>query len=48
MSDDVADACVFVMKYYSDACFLNIGTGEDVTIADFAELVSELLAIREK
>jgi GDP-L-fucose synthase len=39
-ADDLADACVFVMKHYSDDGFLNIGTGEDVTIADFARLVA--------
>jgi GDP-L-fucose synthase len=38
-SDDLADACVFAMKHYSDARFLNVGTGTDVTIAEFAETV---------
>lgn len=42
-SDDLADACVFVMKHYSDDGFLNVGTGEDVTIAEFARLVSEIV-----
>jgi GDP-L-fucose synthase len=42
-ADDLADACVFVMKHYSDDGFLNIGTGEDVTIADFARLVAEVV-----
>src|SRR5262245_38805775 len=40
-ADDAADACVFVMKYYSDAGFLNIGTGSDVTIGEFAHLVAK-------
>ena len=31
-ADDAADACVFVMKHYSGAGFLNIGTGEDISI----------------
>jgi GDP-L-fucose synthase len=31
-ADDAADACAFVMKYYSDAGFLNVGTGTDVTM----------------
>ena len=35
-ADDAADACVFVMKHYSDNGFLNIGTGNDVTIDEFA------------
>ena len=42
-ADDLADACVFVMKHYSDDGFLNIGTGEDITIADFARLVAEVV-----
>jgi GDP-L-fucose synthase len=42
--DDLADACVFVMKHYSGDGFLNVGTGEDVTIADFARLVAEIVA----
>lgn len=46
--DDVADACVFVMKHYSDYGFLNIGTGEDVSIGDFAQLVSAIVGYKGK
>ena len=46
--DDAADACVFVMKHYSDIGFLNIGTGEDVTIGEFAHLVSEVVGYKGK
>ena len=38
--DDLADACVFVMRNYSDEQFLNVGTGEDVTIGEFAREVA--------
>jgi GDP-L-fucose synthase len=41
--DDLADACVFVMKHYSDIGFLNVGAGEDITIADFARMVAEIV-----
>jgi GDP-L-fucose synthase len=41
--EDLADACVFVMKHYSGDEFLNVGTGEDVTIAEFARLVAEVV-----
>jgi GDP-L-fucose synthase len=41
--DDLADACVFVMKHYSDVGFLNIGTGEDITIAQFAQIIAEVV-----
>jgi GDP-L-fucose synthase len=38
--DDLADACVFVLKTYSDAGFLNVGTGRDLSIAEFARTVA--------
>lgn len=38
--DDMADACVHLMKSYSDSGMVNIGTGEDVTIAEFATIVA--------
>lgn len=41
--DDCADACVFLMKNYSDALHLNVGAGEDIAIADLAHLVMEVL-----
>jgi GDP-L-fucose synthase len=41
--DDLADACVFVLKNYSDDQFLNVGTGRDVTIADFSKLVAHVV-----
>ena len=47
-ADDLADACVFVMKHYSDAGFLNVGTGQDITIAEFAELVGEVVGYKGK
>jgi GDP-L-fucose synthase len=45
-SDDLADACVFVMKHHSAPAFLNVGTGQDVTIAEFAQLVSEIVGYK--
>jgi GDP-L-fucose synthase len=38
--DDLADACVHLMKSYSGHELINIGTGEDITIAEFARLVA--------
>ncbi len=38
--DDMADACVHLMKTYSDSQMVNIGTGEDITIAEFARVVA--------
>src|SRR5262249_28590428 len=44
--DDLADACVFMLKNYSDAGFLNVGTGEDITVAEFARLVGEVVGFK--
>jgi GDP-L-fucose synthase len=46
--DDLADACVFVLENYSGEGPLNIGTGEDVAIADFASVVSEVVGYEGK
>lgn len=40
-ADDLADACVFLMKNYNGEQFVNIGTGEDITIRELAEQVKE-------
>jgi GDP-L-fucose synthase len=41
--DDLADACVFLMKNYSSGELVNIGTGEDITIAEFARMVADVV-----
>lgn len=41
--DDLADACVFVLENYSAEAHLNVGTGVDTTIADFARLVADIV-----
>jgi GDP-L-fucose synthase len=38
--DDMADACIHLMKTYSDQELVNIGTGQDITIAEFARVVA--------
>ena len=38
--DDLADACIHLMKTYSSDELVNIGTGEDITIAEFARVVA--------
>jgi len=37
--DDLANACLHLMQHYNEKQFLNIGTGEDITIAELAELI---------
>jgi GDP-L-fucose synthase len=44
--DDFADACVFLMKTYSDNQALNIGTGADVSIGEFARVIAEVVGYR--
>jgi GDP-L-fucose synthase len=41
--DDLADACVFLMNNYSDAMHINVGTGEDLSIAELAEMVRRVV-----
>ncbi|HWJ99812.1 MAG TPA: GDP-L-fucose synthase [Xanthobacteraceae bacterium] len=44
--DDLADACIFVMQKWSAPGFINIGTGKDITIAEFARLVADVVGYR--
>jgi GDP-L-fucose synthase len=41
--DDLADACLFLMKSYDDARHINVGTGEDQTIRELAEIVASVV-----
>ncbi|WP_312788817.1 GDP-L-fucose synthase [Sphingobacterium sp.] len=42
-SDDLADACVFLMNNYDEKQFVNIGIGEDLSIKDLALLIKEVI-----
>jgi GDP-L-fucose synthase len=44
--DDLADALVFVMERYSDESQINIGWGEDVSIAELAALIAETVGFK--
>ncbi len=41
--DDLADACVFLMERFEDEQHINVGTGEDLTIRDLAEMVRQIV-----
>lgn len=41
--DDMADACIFLMRFYEENDIINIGVGEDVSIRDLAVLISEVV-----
>jgi GDP-L-fucose synthase len=41
--DDLADACVFALEHYTGESHLNVGSGEEVTIADAGKLIAEII-----
>ena len=41
--DDLADACVFLMQRYSESGHINVGTGEDLSILDLADMVRRVV-----
>jgi GDP-L-fucose synthase len=44
--DDLADALLFLMERYDSPEIINIGCGEDVTIAELAHLIAEIVGFR--
>lgn len=45
-SDDLADACLFIMKKYNSSEIVNIGTGKDLTIKDLATKISRAVGYK--
>jgi len=41
--DDLADACVFLMRHYNAPEHINVGTGEDLSILQLAQLVRDVV-----
>ena len=41
--EDMADACVHLMKTYSSAELVNVGSGEDITIAEFSRVLAKVV-----
>lgn len=44
--DDMADACVFLMNNYNEKQFVNVGTGEDITIKNLAEIIKKIVGYK--
>lgn len=44
--DDLADALLFLMNNYDNPEIINIGTGEDISIADFVELAKKIIGFK--
>lgn len=42
-ADDLAEACLFLMRNYNEAGLINIGVGEDISILDLAKMVQEIV-----
>jgi len=47
-ADDMADACVFLMKNYSEDGLINIGVGEDLSIKELAEMIKDIVGYKGK
>ncbi|AWN52742.1 GDP-L-fucose synthase [Methylobacterium sp. 17Sr1-1] len=44
--DDLADACIFLMKSYSDDQHINVGSGEDLAISELVDLVCDVVGYK--
>lgn len=44
--DDLAEACVFLMNNYDESLFLNVGTGEDLSIKELALLIKDIVGYK--
>jgi GDP-L-fucose synthase len=47
-SDDLAEACIFLMQHYNEKEFVNVGTGEDLSIAELAQLIKRVVGFEGK
>lgn len=45
-ASDMADACVYLMQNYNDKGFVNIGTGKEISIADLAFLIKDIVGFK--
>ena len=46
--DDLANACYFLMQTYNEPGLINIGTGEDISIKELANLIQEIMGFQGK
>jgi GDP-L-fucose synthase len=44
--DDLADACVFLMKHYEDEQWINVGFGKDISISELARQISRVVGFQ--
>jgi GDP-L-fucose synthase len=41
-SDDLAEACLFLMEHYNDPAIINIGVGKDISIGEMAQMIKKI------
>jgi len=46
--NDLADACIFLMQNYNDVEFINVGTGQDISISDLAITIKDIVGYSGK
>ena len=44
--DDLAEACYYLMLNYNEAGFVNVGTGEDISIRDLALMIKDIIGYK--
>jgi GDP-L-fucose synthase len=44
--DDMADACFFLMQHYNEKQFVNVSSGEEVSIKQLAEMISTIVGFK--
>ena len=47
-ADDMADACFYLMQHYDEEGPVNIGTGEDISIGELAQLIQRIVGYKGK
>ncbi|MFZ4762890.1 MAG: GDP-L-fucose synthase family protein [Alphaproteobacteria bacterium] len=45
-ADDLAEACIFLAQHYDSSELINVGVGEDISIADLARLIAGVVGFR--
>ena len=46
--DDLADACIFLAKNYNSSQLINVGSGHEISIKKFANLIKEIVGYKGK
>ena len=47
-SDDLAEACLFLMEHYEDPTLINVGTGEEISILELAKVIADIVGYEGK